>query len=1186
MDAVENIPQVKMIRAKPREKITDWLSQMMIRQRENEGKNKNDITEFEIEIRFKEYRLGAFQYGVSYKDFNRLRTFMNGNYKLLSIIHQTDLSQNIISRTGIKLKIRRTIIKGEPDLWIAKSKKEKVDDAVYNLRYAFNYERIISSQFRSKFLPKFEADIRRVKTRWSYYMNSGKLRVDLTEVKETNAKQQLTLSYEVELEVVKAKGLTLDVLSDAISMIFKVLHDTEYIYTINEYKNLVNYVNGTFGYKSPDRNFPVISHWGLYQARNLHYKDMVTGGLIAHSTFQKNNSTTLTYSVTIKADGIRKLLVISPIGEYQIGIWLVMSKNKVNLISRYGRGKFDDKVGYILEGELIPKNRRKDGAPTQKYWYLVYDCLAIPDKDVLRSKTIRGNTIIQERHHSYRMEMGQLLVRHLQNDRLLLAISKDFRGFNTGRQLFKIIRDLTLTQSGEYYENDGFMFTPEEMPYNFKIEGQYYGKNIWSLPLHKRVLTKYPDICKWKPPKDLTIDFQIKHKPLRSGGSMIELFVGLPKNEGFLGLFTGTNNYPFPIDQGGNVELAIKGSIVNGLPDGTIVEYKWDYSKRLMIPMRIRSDKQRPNLKQFADDTWDLIQNPITLDTIKGEDFKLMFKYHNRIKRNLFETAYRSLKSRNGQGSLLTALDIGSGPGGDTSKLIKFDRIIFLEPTISYLPELSSRIRNAYRQANVEILTNDNFQSKINISLGRGDKAIILNTGGENSGLIKKVVDGWAGGPVSLISIMLSMSFFWSSPQKIKALETTIVENLSPAGEGIFFTIDGELVRHAFNPIVLSNKIKMGGQVDDIDVARFGGANLDYDEKLSKLVISIPYSLVDRQTEYPPYLADLELGLKLKGWKISHLERADQELFLNPGETELSKLYMSGRILPKNFIEKKVAKVIRRTPKKKNRKERGPVQRRVSINPPQICTPTRTIPTISLVKVILPPKPGPIKIIIKPVKSRHLPMISLDDKVEQIIVPWYRTHPVVRIGTIGDGSCFFHAALKAFYSPYANNNNRAFRIGLVRKLRRDIAASLEIKDPKSADGKTFYQTAARGSWVRLSVQQRLGIDLGFDPSLLAMQTLLNSKKDVGNEVYQFVGDLLGINIYVMKASQNNLEPILNTSTAGIYQPSVIIAGNDLHYETIGIYSGPKVGIQTIFYPNDPFLIALRGQIHDEGGDKS
>ena len=1169
-----------------------------------------DKISYELEIRFKSFRTSAFSYGVPYRDFDRLHAYMkNGDeYKLLPIIYQTDQSQNL----GHNSKIRKTIITDKPDLWIRKTRLPEGDykDPEYHLRYTLNQEMIISP------LPGFKVETERIKKRWSYLMMNGYLRVDLTEVvmiiqvesivnnqRVINRVQQPP-SYEVELEVVNPT-VSLNDLSRAIEIIFKVLHDTENIYTAQEYINIVNYINRTLWQKSNDPY--TISPWGLFQARNLHYNDMVSGGLIAHGTYKENSDETITYSVTVKADGIRKLLVISP-----SGTWLVMSKDKANLVSRKQPREFRGRVGYILEGELIPIDRRKSGGPTEKYWFLTYDCLAIRSRDVLATDTAIGNMSIQEKPHSERMAEAQILVNLLRDDGLLLIQTKVFKGFNTGYEMFAAIRELNLLIPSNYYNDDGFIFTPEEMPYNFKINKGTRRKpfmvNVWSLPLHERVLTRHPDICKWKPFKELTIDFQIRPKMVFGGQTEIELLSGLPK--GKVSPFIGTKNFIFPV---GQVELPKVGTLTHGLPPGTVVEYRWDNLRNLMVPVRIRYDKHRPNLKVFADDTWNLIQNPIGLSTILGDDFKLMQKYHNRIKRNLFNTAFTKLRKRHEQPILLTALDIGSGRGGDTAKLKRFDRIIFLEPQLDYLVELSTRIRSVYMQNEVEILSSgDNILDKVQIAMTRRDKAIILNTGGENSPFIRQVVIAWLEGKASLISIMLSMSFFWLSPKMVKAFETTILENLSPTGEGIFFTIDGELVRHAFNPVLQTNGIRIGGQSTPSDKVILGGAILEYFATESKLIITIPDTIVINQTEYPPYLADLEPGLRAGGWVINHLEQADQELLLNTGEYTLSKLYMAGRIQPEGFVDEDplVSRGMHTNLRKtqEHRRTRHKSRRKLAHGPqsliPQICVPGRGSSVRISKKITAAPKssvdfnliklPIPIKTMVSP-KSYPLPMIPVwydptkdiavgDDTVKRINVTWYTAHPVVRIGTIGDGSCFFHALLKAFYAPYANKNKYSIRVDLARKLRRDLASILEMKDPDSVANETYYQTAAKGSWVEYSKQQLIGANFGVDFRLPAIQTSLNSSGDVGDEVYQFVGDLLGINIYVMNATQIDLHPMLNTSIGGRYQPSVVIAGNGYHYETVGIDSGLGVGIQTVFYPNDPFLIALRSKIDDQGGD--
>ena len=59
---------------------------------------------------------------------------------------------------------------------------------------------------------------------------------------------------------------------------------------------------------------------------------------------------------------------------------------------------------------------------------------------------------------------------------------------------------------------------------------------------------------------------------------------------------------------------------------------------------------------------------------------------------------------------------------------------------------------------------------------------------------------------------------------------------------------------------------------------------------------------------------------------------------------------------------------------------------------------------------------------------------------------WYRN--VVRIGTIGDGSCFFHAVLKACSPEYQKNNSYNFRTQQALMLRRDLAYLLTLPNPR------------------------------------------------------------------------------------------------------------------------------------------
>ncbi len=241
----------------------------------------------------------------------------------------------------------------------------------------------------------------------------------------------------------------------------------------------------------------------------------------------------------------------------------------------------------------------------------------------------------------------------------------------------------------------------------------------------------------------------------------------------------------------------------------------------------------------------------------------------------------------------------------------------------------------------------------------------------------------------------------------------------------------------------------------------------------------------------------------------------------------------------------------------------------------------------------LPPIKTELKVIpLQLPLNKLLPIVETEapgifpDMYELINVSWYNDEPVVRIGSIGDGSCFFHAVLNGYYPPYQNNNKLSYRMDLVRKLRRDIAYTLQMKDPDNHNI-ILWESAAKGQFSALYQQQLMGLDFTdifnypVNFSLNGLQRLFNSTNYLGNEVYQYASDMLGIDIYVMRLTNKDLHVHQNTSIKGMIRKVVIISGNGNHYETIGVDRNNL--FQTVFDQNDPFIIALRSRIDDEEG---
>jgi hypothetical protein len=221
---------------------------------------------------------------------------------------------------------------------------------------------------------------------------------------------------------------------------------------------------------------------------------------------------------------------------------------------------------------------------------------------------------------------------------LLHVDTKSFYEFTNAEELFSRVRRMFREIPHLAYHQDGFMFTPSNIIYNPHSD---------NFPLTARVLTRMPDICKWKPKEQLTIDLIIQHD-----GENVNLYATNDVKPGLV-RFVGDKNEPF------KNQLDLQS--IEGLPDGTIVEFGWDYNRGSLYMHKVRLDKRSPNRIDIVLDVWADIHNPISKEIISGETFTFLRKYHNRIKRNLYNEALSMAKSDK------TLLDIGSGRGGDVA---------------------------------------------------------------------------------------------------------------------------------------------------------------------------------------------------------------------------------------------------------------------------------------------------------------------------------------------------------------------------------------------------------------------------------------------------------------------------------------------------------------------------------------
>ena len=1057
----------------------------------------------EIEAKFGSYQNGSFTSSVSFIHYDRLYGYLS-NSPLIGRI-QREESTVYINNNVRKITIAPQGDNPETIIWQQKTRVSHFDLYEYDIRVSVNKELDISP------IPNYESAYTRERTRTSFFHNNDSIRIDLTEVMPHGRGISSNISYEVEVEFIGSDVEQLNDFFDSIQFIFKILRGTNLLYT-NTIKNSMQAdIADVLGLSGSKLDKKV-----LVEARNIKRRDIVWGGIVGN----KNTE----YVVTFKADGLRKMLII-----HSSGIWLVYPPHEFNLVIDVNNT--DTKLetlcknfsGTVLDGELVDLKPNSD--VVTKYYYLGFDALSF-----------RGNRGVQSSPYDQRRKIVTAISKSLQNETLALTI-KETATLKTPDEFFTTVRVFLDKRKTLKYNEDGLMFIPSSIEYNPHSE---------RYPIKERVLTKHPDTCKWKKPEDITIDFRIKW--LLDGKLDIYSYSIEEKKEV---PFRGNNINPFTPDM-----LDHKAELTQGKPSGTVVEY--EYSEGMLRPRRIRYDKSGANRLDVALDDWEDIMNPLTEETLTGENLRLTFAYHNKVKRALYSLVPNSA----------SLLDIGGGKGGDVASWARFSRIVTVEPSADNRAVMMNRLK----------------------TFDMEDKVTVVPTGGEDTVAITNAVNA-TGGKVDVISIMLSLSFFWSSTYHLDALVSTIINNLKPGGKIIFLTIDGDAVEQLFEPAFSSS------HSDTITIA-------DATIKLYPKNVSpygravdffLPDTIVGEQREYLVHLADLMSRLQQYGIVAKEVRRAEDEKLLSQSGRLYTSLFSYGY-----FVNDEPEML---------RAPEGPLQnvKLVDYKYPDIVltssTQTPKLQIISTPSILLPPlstiqlPPVPqfntkiSKFQIENTQLAALPVSGASKfnknpaKGDDVTIPlkctWYDN--VHRISTIGDGNCFVHAVLKALYPKYQENASAAYRMELSERLRLELASLLERENPMFP-GYTYWQTAGRGSFPRMTLQEisdeSLVEILGVDYSLNGLKALFNSHAQLGDEVYAYIADALNIDIYVLRATKTDLYPHLHTRRPNIKRKGIVIVGNMYHYEVVAT----KVDnmYQTIFNFEDPFMVALTSRFIGDG----
>lgn len=1077
-----------------------------------------------------------FLSGVHITYFNRLKKALKNS----SDYTAKELKNSTVS--FYPKNIRKIVYDNKKVKWQQKTKLYDYDSMNDGVRLSINEE-----------IPTRAINVRpnytRTRSRNSFVSKDGNYRIDLTIVLGTSVNNNVFKTHEVEIEY-KGKNYAFakTEIHKKATEISNLIYGTNYYYnqeTLNLFKNdLCYYLHLPPGdVKKSD----------VVDARNIKKADIVYGGLINTETSKNNykNDVMATnlpvkrnysrYGVTTKADGIRKLLSIN-----EQGVWVFFGPYEYNLVLSPLPEAMYNFIGFVFDGEHIEKDKT----------YLIFDLIAF-----------RENTVVQLYNYEKRAELIRYIVPNIQN------FFPDFKIEIKPTYILENETDLwyytnKLLDEKHSYEIDGLMFIPIDTIYNIDNSKERPGD---------RVLTKIPDVCKWKDPKNITIDFAV-HRT--KSGPILMVYSDKEKK---LIPFTGKKTNPFDASS----MLDTNSALLKEIEHNTVVEFEWNNKK--MVARKIRSDKLGPNKLSTALSNWDDLKNPITEADIRGKSLTFSYHFFNQVKRSMYE----NIKDPQN----VNILDIGSGQGGDVSKWNKFNSIVALEPNELHIAELESRLMGTPIENKVEI----------------------IQTGGQDVEFISESVEAikknLGFNVITDITLMLSLSFFYSSVYMLDALINTIIENLGVGGKIHILTIDGDS---------MVEKMKINGSDHSFTILE---STIKFYNRISEnygtpVDFILPDTIVGNQREYLVYLDILTSKLEIFGFSKESYDICDpypskeipNPIILSPENRDFVGLYSS--IIYKNTDKKKYQMIkedLQRTKGKyiyagpNEYTEKQPVV--LNTTPLQLnhyrwpnnfwwnyCN-TGSIPT----SFVVDPKNVPKECNKKQVKDKEepmseiLPMLRLGDEKEYDDTYAHVTNTIdenmYRITTLGGGNCFFHCVLKAVYPSYQTSDYQD-RTTITEEFRRDLAMTLELPHPKYK-GFLYWDIIGGGFFPRslmLGLSNPALVSKGklIDFSLNGLKYYLNSHEEVGEEVYDFVSEILQLDIYILRATKTNVHVHKHTHRQGIDVPGIIILGNEYHYELIGLKVGENK-FQTVFMPGDAFLTKIqslyKGNMEIKKGEK-
>ena len=955
------------------------------------------------------------------------------------------------------------------------------------------------------------------------------LRLDLTRVAKMVNDEQGLIRFEIELEIID--GRFIDAAIRAVDDIYRLMLGSHLIYSRSEANEVISYVNQIFSKSSN-----VKLERGLFaDARDLKLYDLYGGGLTGGK---------YSYVMAHKADGERGFLVFAP-----NGIWIIMTNTDMDLLLRMTE-QYQPMIGVILDGENIPNKSRLVGAPETPVWFIVFDCVSFPTGgqaqiSVVDPKTLpkgipkyailpatierENKGLVRQRSLGERAGIASTVVANLQTNpalnvlrEILTVWHKGYTEFVNLLQLHQLITDMIAEQLTLAFKTDGFIFTPINAPY-FLRDLLKKGERVPSLG--QRVLTKYPDVCKWKPGRQ-TIDFQLSES--EDGRPLLKVSTFKDNKTIAHVPFTGTIRFPYDIAAtiSDPMNLGVDPSIPLDflLPNDQIAECIWDGSAFVVLGLRPKKDKA--NSIEVASAIWDLINRPLTAKTLLGQTFELVFDYHNSIKRLLHQLATGQIEGINELGQPVysrgerkvkpltrTYLGLGEGQGGDFPKMAEYQAVMFTEPDPVLIAEAQRRLPGF-----------PDLENKVNF----------VQTTAQNA--YRAVTERFGVVQFDVIGIMLSLTHMFDSLESITQTAHSIVKLSKLGTQIIFMTADGQLIQSKFASAQISTvSLNNDPLYQEGKELRLGLAKIKTGTLRSSGLERATFDLTQATPEgksvtvfpEPEPLAFVDVLIKTLNEQLQREDRiteefqiefkytADAEMGLSNDQRIYSSMYSYGRIVLHD--------------------RRTGTRRAITAVPTAVQVPSGATVEIGAPAVV------PTGTVLAPlpvlVTDDDLPLLG-DDTVEDL------GDNLVRIATIQEPDPgFYHAVLKALSRDYQKHGSGRYRKQLVREVRAALIEAIPS-----------YQNLLRDS-----------------DSIAEFRHELTFNATITSVILNYVSEVLNVGIIRLIPTTTGLifKDRASTRTASSVI-AVLEEANGQRYEVVGRKEAN--GITTLFSVTDPVLV--------------